>query len=121
MRLKYYFGLDVGSTTVKLVVLNDDYEIIHSVYRRHYSDVKETVTAVMQEAYRSFKNDHLTIMVTGSGGMFVEQYLGIKHIQEVVAGTTAIHTFIPQTDVAIELGGEDSKITYLSFVSFCMN
>lgn len=114
MRLKYYFGLDVGSTTVKLVVLNDDYEIIHSVYRRHYSDVKETVTAVMQEAYRSFKNDHLTIMVTGSGGMFVEQYLGIKHIQEVVAGTTAIHTFIPQTDVAIELGGEDSKITYLS-------
>lgn len=113
-RLKYYFGLDVGSTTVKLVVLNDDFEILHSVYRRHYSDVKETVTAVMQEAYKSFKNDHLTIMVTGSGGMFVEQYLGIKHIQEVVAGTTAIHHFIPQTDVAIELGGEDSKITYLS-------
>ena len=117
--MKYYFGLDVGSTTVKLVVLNDDFEILHSVYRRHYSDVKETVTAVMQEAYKSFKNDHLTIMVTGSGGMFVEQYLGIKHIQEVVAGTTAIHHFIPQTDVAIELGGEDAAPIAVSAAAAC--
>ncbi len=112
--LKYKFGLDVGSTTVKLVVLNDANEMVHSVYRRHFSDVKDTVTKVMQEAYKSFKHDHVTIMVTGSGGMFVERYLGIKHIQEVVAGTTAIHSIIPETDVAIELGGEDSKITYLS-------
>ena len=113
-RLKYKFGLDVGSTTVKLVVLDEDNKIVHSVYRRHFSDVKETVTGVMQDAYKTFKHDHLTIMVTGSGGMFVERYLGIKHIQEVVAGTTAINRIIPETDVAIELGGEDSKITYLS-------
>lgn len=112
--MKYHFGLDVGSTTVKLVVLNALGECVHSVYRRHYSDVKQTVTEVMQDAFRMFKNAHLTILVTGSGGMFVEEYLGIKHIQEVVAGATAIQRRIPETDVAIELGGEDSKITYLS-------
>lgn len=112
--MKYSFGLDVGSTTVKLVVLDENSNVLHSVYQRHYSDVKKTVGEVMEQAFTIFGDIPMTIMVTGSGGMFIEKYLGIKHIQEVVAGTTAINRFIPQTDVAIELGGEDSKITYLS-------
>lgn len=109
-----HIGLDVGSTTVKLVVMSKDYEILYSVYQRHKSDVVETVKKVISTAYKNFKNEYITINVTGSGGMFVEKYLGIEFIQEVVSGTNAIRTFIPETDVAIELGGEDSKITYLS-------
>ncbi len=107
-------GLDVGSTTVKLVALNSYHKIVHSVYRRHYSDVKNCVKEVLAEAYKRFKNEVVTIMVTGSGGLAVHKWLRIPFIQEVVASTTAIRKFIPETDVAIELGGEDAKITYLA-------
>ncbi|NLY19692.1 MAG: 2-hydroxyacyl-CoA dehydratase [Tissierellia bacterium] len=106
-------GLDIGSTTVKLVVLDSDYNILYSTYRRHFSDVKQTVTDVLTEAYKKFKYDTTTINITGSGGIKVHKLLDVTFIQEVVAGTKGIMTFIPETDVAIELGGEDSKITYL--------
>ncbi|HSH35542.1 acyl-CoA dehydratase activase, partial [Schnuerera sp.] len=106
-------GLDVGSTTVKLVVLNSTYDIVYSTYRRHYSDVKQSVKDVILDAYKRFKNEVVTIMVTGSGGLSVNKWLDIPFIQEVVASTTGIRKFIPETDVAIELGGEDAKITYL--------
>src|SRR5699024_10206713 len=109
-----HLGLDVGSTTVKLVALNSSYEIIHSVYKRHFSDVKESVKNVITDAYRKFKNQAVTINVAGSGGLSVHKWLEIPFIQEVVASTTAIRKFIPKTDVVIELGGEDAKITYLS-------
>ncbi|SHH31356.1 CoA-substrate-specific enzyme activase, putative [Anaerosphaera aminiphila DSM 21120] len=111
--MKIHMGLDVGSTTVKLVVLDDNYNILYSTYRRHFSDVKKTVKEVINECYVSFKYDSVTICVTGSGGITVHELLGIEFIQEVVAGTEAIQKYIPQTSVAIELGGEDSKITYL--------
>jgi predicted CoA-substrate-specific enzyme activase len=108
-----HMGLDVGSTTVKIVITDDKYNTLYSVYRRHKSDVKETVAQVLREAYDRFKDDYVTINVTGSGGMFVEKYLGIPFVQEVIAETRAIKEFLPETDVVIELGGEDSKITYL--------
>lgn len=107
-------GLDVGSTTVKLVALNFSDDIVYSVYKRHYSDVKNCVKEVLMDAYKRFKNETVSIMVTGSGGLAVHNWLQIPFIQEVVASTTAIKRFIPETDVAIELGGEDAKITYLS-------
>ncbi|MDO5018434.1 MAG: acyl-CoA dehydratase activase-related protein [Lagierella massiliensis] len=110
----YHIGLDVGSTTVKLVVLDDNNNLLYSEYKRHKSNVEETVKSVILDAYTKFKEADVTIMVTGSGGMFVEKYWGIEFIQEVVSGTTAIRTFIEETDVAIELGGEDSKITYVT-------
>lgn len=109
-----HLGLDVGSTTVKLVVMDSAYNLLHSEYKRHRSDVIETVRDVISTAYKKFVNETVTINVTGSGGMFVEDHMDIVHVQEVVAGTNAIRAFIPETDVAIELGGEDSKITYLS-------
>ncbi|MBP2024898.1 2-hydroxyacyl-CoA dehydratase [Peptoniphilus stercorisuis] len=111
--MRIHMGLDVGSTTVKLVVLDDTYNILYSTYRRHFSDVKKTVQEVINECYKTFKYDSVTIAVTGSGGLSIHELLGIDFIQEVVAGTEAISHYIPQTDVAIELGGEDSKITYL--------
>ena len=111
--MRIHMGLDVGSTTVKLVVLDHNYNILYSTYRRHFSDVKKTVKEVINECYKTFKYDSVTIAVTGSGGLSVHEILGIDFIQEVVAGNEAIEHYIPQTDVAIELGGEDSKITYL--------
>ena len=109
-----HMGLDVGSTTVKLVVTDDSFNTIYSVYTRHKSDVRETVKKVLADARDKFKDDRLTVAVTGSGGMFLADLIETDFVQEVIAETRAIKEFIPETDVLIELGGEDSKITYLS-------
>ena len=108
-----HMGLDIGSTTVKLVVIDSEFNILYSTYRRHYSNVFSTVREVINESYSKFKYDSVTFLVTGSGGIGIHDILGIDFIQEVVAGSIAIENLIPDTDVAIELGGEDSKITYL--------
>lgn len=112
MKEIFNVGLDVGSTTVKLVILNSDEEIVYSTYRRHYSNIKETIINLIKEAYSNFNKANITISVTGSGGMYIGKCLGIIFVQEVVAAAKAIEKFIPSTDVAIELGGEDAKITY---------
>lgn len=94
--MKIHMGLDVGSTTVKLVIINENYEILFQEYTRHRSDIEETTKNVLRQAYDShpeFKNSDCTIMVTGSGGMYVEDNLNIEFIQEVVAGTTAIKIY----------------------------
>ncbi|HHV39570.1 MAG TPA: 2-hydroxyacyl-CoA dehydratase [Tepidimicrobium sp.] len=109
---RIYLGLDVGSTTVKMVGLNSSYELIYSTYKRHFSDVKKSVKDLILAVYKRFKNERATIMVTGSGGLSVHKWLNIPFIQEVVASTTGIREFIPETDVVIELGGEDAKIIY---------
>lgn len=109
---KLHLGLDVGSTTVKLVILNERFEMLYSNYKRHFSDIKSSIKGLVLEAYNRFKNERITIMVTGSGGLAVNKWLNIPFIQEVVASTTSIRKFIPRTDVVIELGGEDAKIIY---------
>lgn len=108
-----HMGLDVGSTTVKLVALNDKSEVLYSTYQRHFSDMKKTVADILTTVSNKFPDDETTISVTGSGGIAVAEFLNVPFIQEVVAGTAAIEAYLPETDVAIELGGEDSKITYL--------
>ncbi|URZ00063.1 2-hydroxyacyl-CoA dehydratase [Clostridium felsineum] len=112
MRKNLHLGLDVGSTTVKIVILNSNDEIIYSKYERHYSDIKFTIISLITEAYEKFKDDDVTVMVTGSGGLSVSEWMDVKFIQEVIACTNTIEKIIPETDVAIELGGEDAKITY---------
>jgi predicted CoA-substrate-specific enzyme activase len=112
MREIYHLGMDVGSTTVKVVVLDKNYRIVFSEYRRHFSDIKKTIIDLFQEAYEKFSNSEVTIMVTGSGGMSVSRWMNIAFIQEVIACTHTVETYVPETDVAIELGGEDAKITY---------
>lgn len=107
-----HIGIDVGSTTVKLAVLNDANEILWAVYRRHHADVRATVLEVLKEAAAQYPTQDFTVAITGSGGLLLSQWLGIEFVQEVIASKTAIETFIPQTDVAIELGGEDAKIIY---------
>ncbi|HEY8390488.1 MAG TPA: acyl-CoA dehydratase activase-related protein [Clostridia bacterium] len=105
-------GLDVGSTTIKTAVLDENNKILFSSYQRHYSDIKKTLINVVEELLKKFDNFH--IMVTGSGGISVSRWLDIPFIQEVVAGVKAIEVLAPKTDVAIELGGEDAKITYFN-------
>lgn len=107
-----HMGLDVGSTTVKLVVLDGQHRLLHSTYRRHLSDVKKTVHEVLKECAGRFKYDTVTMAVTGSGGLGIHEILGVEFVQEVIAGSRAIEEYLPDADVAIELGGEDSKITY---------
>ena len=107
-----HIGIDVGSTTVKVAVLDDADEVRYSCYKRHHADIRATIIEVMEEAARQYPNTPMTIAITGSGGLLLAQWLGIEFVQEVIASKTAVETFIPQTDVVIELGGEDAKIIY---------
>ena len=108
----FHIGIDIGSTTVKFVILDKKKNIVHSRYERHYSDIRKTVDKILDSYYDEFKFSRVTVSITGSGGMAIANSLGIKFVQEVIAGTKAIEVFLPKTDVAIELGGEDAKITY---------
>ncbi len=111
--MKLRVGIDVGSTTVKCVVLNDQNEILYSTYKRHYSDVKQATLDVLSEVKNVLVvEESMQLMITGSGGMGLSDLLEIPFIQEVIAGTKAVEEIIPETDVAIELGGEDAKITF---------
>ncbi|NGM17871.1 CoA activase [Eggerthellaceae bacterium zg-893] len=105
-------GIDVGSTTVKLAILDAANDVKYAVYRRHHADVRATIVEVIEEAACDFGDEVMTIAITGSGGLLLAQWLGIEFVQEVIASKTAVETFIPKTDVAIELGGEDAKIIY---------
>ena len=116
-------GIDVGSTTVKVVVLDTEGSILYSRYERHRADIRSTIISVVElaldfidERFSSSPEGSplLSIKVTGSGGLAVSHWLSIPFIQEVVASTTAVRKIIPQTDVVIELGGEDAKITYFT-------
>ncbi|MGM0215153.1 acyl-CoA dehydratase activase-related protein [Enterococcus sp. AZ109] len=105
-------GIDVGSTTVKLVVLDEENRSLFSKYERHFSDVKTATERVLREAQSIVKQRPLTMNITGSGGMGLADVLRIPFVQEVIACTRTVEEVIPQTDVAIELGGEDAKITF---------
>jgi len=107
-----HIGLDVGSTTVKIVVLDDNDNLIYSDYQRHNAEINSSTTGLLREALRQVGNIPVTLMVTGSAGLSISSSLGLDFIQEVIACNHAIERFIPQTDVAIELGGEDAKITF---------
>jgi len=117
-----HIGLDVGSTTVKIAVMNDDLETIYTSYERHFSDTKNTVCKVLEELANKYINNEFTIALTGSGAMSAAKFLDVPFIQEVVSCKRAVEKYIPQTDVVIELGGEDAKIIYFDkFVEQRMN
>lgn len=112
MREILHVGIDVGSTTVKIAVLNQDKELIYGKYQRHFSDIKNAVIGLLNDAYKEFKDSSIKLMITGSGGISLASRIETSFIQEVIASSKAIETFYPETDVVIELGGEDAKITY---------
>ena len=108
---EYYAGIDVGSTTVKLVITQND-EIVFGKYERHRSHTQQTLLALLKEAKAVLGECVLRVKITGSGGIGLAKALKIGFVQEVVATTSAIREVAPKTDVAIELGGEDAKIIY---------
>ncbi len=109
----YKVGLDVGSTTVKLAVLDKANEIVLSKYVRHKSKLREATQGLINEVSDKLGNVEIKLAVTGSGGLGISKWLGIEYVQEVIAGCEAIQTYYPQTDAIIELGGEDAKVTFL--------
>ena len=115
---KFYVGIDVGSTTIKIVCLNEENSIIYSIYQRHLSNVRETAKIMfdsfLKELKEKYGNDiQCKVSITGSSGMGIASWINLDFVQEVIACIKSIETFIPETDVAIELGGEDAKITFL--------
>ena len=109
----YKLGIDVGSTTIKVVALDSYNKVIYNDYRRHFSNIKNTLIDSLEECFKKIGNFDLKITVTGSGGIGIAQWLQCDFQQEVIACTRAVEEFINKTDVVIELGGEDAKITYL--------
>ena len=108
----YRAGIDIGSTTVKLVVLDEHNEIIFGDYRRHHAHTQETLNSLLKSVRQELSDCALKVKITGSGSINLGKALGIDFVQEVVAVATALKEVAPQTDVAIELGGEDAKIIY---------
>ncbi len=109
-----HMGIDVGSTTVKIIVLDDERNIKFSKYQRHYSDIKKTVIDLFNMAQQELGDCEFTVMVTGSGGLMLAKMLDLGFVQEVIATKSAVKELLPDTDVVIELGGEDAKILYLT-------
>lgn len=107
-------GIDIGSTTVKIAILNGNYEILFADYERHYANIQETLAGLLKKAYEKLGPMNLRPAITGSGGLTLSAHLKIPFVQEVVSVATSLKNYAPQTDVAIELGGEDAKIIYFT-------
>ncbi|MBO4334509.1 MAG: 2-hydroxyacyl-CoA dehydratase [Desulfovibrio sp.] len=107
-------GLDIGSTTVKAVVLDTHGDVVFRQYTRHFSAVRSTATALLEAIQAKIGDACVALCITGSGGIALAEELGVPFLQEVLASHLAISHFIPDADVVIELGGEDAKLTYLT-------
>lgn len=108
-------GLDVGSTTVKCIVVDENSSIVYKNYERHYSQIKQQIIKVLKFVKDNIvHNLPVEIAISGSAGMGIADSCKIPFVQEVYATKIASNTFSPQTDVIIELGGEDAKILFLS-------
>ena len=105
-------GIDIGSTTVKVAVLDEHDNLLFSDYERHFANIRETLSALIQKAFDQLGDRKVAPMITGSGGLTLAKHLDVPFVQEVISVSTALQHYAPQTDVAIELGGEDAKIIY---------
>jgi len=112
MGREYLAGIDVGSTTIKVVVLDSNLQIVFKRYKRHYADVLNSFKQVLEELLEVLEDKNIKITVTGSAGIGLSEWLNLPFEQEVIASTKAIETLIEDVQVVIELGGEDAKITY---------
>ena len=110
----YTLGIDIGSTTVKVALLDQDLHIIFSDYERHYANIQETLAGLLKKALNQTGPIDIIPVITGSGGLTLSSHLHVPFVQEVVAVASALQDYAPQTDVAIELGGEDAKIIYFT-------
>jgi len=105
-------GIDIGSTTVKIAILDESDNLLFSDYERHFANIQQTLHSLVQKALKELKDCSVTPVITGSGGLTLATHINVPFVQEVIAVSTALEHFVPQTDVSIELGGEDAKIIY---------
>ena len=108
----FKLGIDIGSTTVKVALLDANDKLLFSDYKRHYANIQETLSSLLEDAMSKAGDCNVSAMITGSGGLTLAKHLEVPFVQEVIAVSTALQHYAPQTDVAIELGGEDAKIIY---------
>lgn len=113
-KLNRRIGVDVGSTTVKIAILDEHGEILFSAYERHFANIQETLKNIVEKALSELGDMDIYPMITGSGGLAIGTHLDIPFVQEVVSVATSLKNYAPKTDVAIELGGEDAKIIYFT-------
>ena len=107
-------GIDIGSTTVKISIIEDGSKLLFADYKRHFANIQETLADLLREGEEKLGALTVEPVITGSGGLTLSKHLGIPFVQEVVAVATSLKDYAPQTDVAIELGGEDAKIIYFT-------
>ena len=110
--MDYTLGIDIGSTTVKIALLNEQHQILFSDYERHYANIQETLASLLAKAIDQCGDHTVHPVITGSGGLALANSMKVPFVQEVIAVSSALQEQAPQTDVAIELGGEDAKIIY---------
>ena len=107
-------GIDIGSTTVKVSIIEDGGKLLFADYKRHFANIQEKLSDLLREGEEKLGALTVEPVITGSGGLTLSKHLGIPFVQEVVAVATSLKDYAPQTDVAIELGGEDAKIIYFT-------
>ena len=105
-------GIDVGSTTIKLVVMDHEKKILYKNYARHFSEIGNALQENLTHLKEVVGEKKFSFALTGSAGMGIAQRIGLPFVQEVIACAAAVKELIPQTDTVVELGGEDAKITY---------
>ncbi len=108
----YTLGIDIGSTTVKIAILDENEKLLFADYERHFANIQETLADLLEKAHAQLGEMTLSPVITGFGGLTLANHLEIPFVQEVIAVSTSLQKIAPQTDVAIELGGEDAKIIY---------
>ena len=111
-KILHKLGIDIGSTTVKVAVLDQKDRLLFSDYERHFANIRETLSDLLKKARDKLGEILISPMITGSGGLTLAKHLEVPFVQEVISVSTALQHTAPQTDVAIELGGEDAKIIY---------
>ena len=110
--MSFRIGIDIGSTTVKVVVLDENNQLLFRSYERHYSKARERAAETLRSLDGMLSGKQVRLTITGSAGLGVAKAAGIDFVQEVYATAAAVNTYIPDTDAVIELGGEDAKIIF---------
>ena len=108
----YRIGIDIGSTTVKVVVLDEKNQLLFRSYERHFSKVREKTCEILRRIKGTYTGQQVQMVITGSAGLGVAKASGLDFVQEVYATAQAVNTLEPDTDAVIELGGEDAKIIF---------
>ena len=109
---QFTLGIDIGSTTVKIAIMDEEKQLLFSDYERHFANIQETLSELLERALTQLGEISASPVITGSGGLTLAKHLQVPFVQEVIAVSTSLEHYAPQTDVAIELGGEDAKIIY---------